>query len=288
VILPEYIPLGSPRRYKNGSGKQSKFYAQKFRLLRDPSRRVRSVTLKTTDSTTARRRAVEYVERRISEIEFRNNPAIRIASSAIKNVLDEYIQNLGDVGNTAKQTLLVRTRIEHVISEAGWTEYQQVDAVTAVAAISSLRKREVITTVTTANKYREAVRAWSRWMKKNGRWPVNVLEDMPKIKGDTSPSRRRAILTDQQFNTLLTKTRTGPSRRNLTGEQRVWLYLIASQTGLRAQELHSLTPSHFHLGRRRKIQGIRRPRPFAVTGSQRESKEESKKWSRRQRRSLAL
>jgi integrase len=33
----------------------------------------------------------------------------------------------------------------------------------------------------------------------------------------------------------------------LSREQRYWLYLIASQTGLRAQELHSLTPANFHL-----------------------------------------
>src|SRR5689334_17023096 len=97
--------------------------------------------------------------------------------------------------------------------------------------------------VNTANHYREAARAWSRWMARNGRWPANVLEAMPKIKGDTTPARKRAILSDVEFETLLRSTEAGPNRRNLSPEQRVWLYLIASQSGARAQELHSLKPS---------------------------------------------
>lgn len=67
----------------------------------------------------------------------------------------------------------------------------------------------------------------------------------------TTSSRRRAILSDDQFTALLAAARQGPDRRNLSGEARYWLYLLASQTGLRAQELHSLTPKSFHLNTKR-------------------------------------
>jgi integrase len=70
---------------------------------------------------------------------------------------------------------------------------------------------------------------------------------MPKIKGDTSLRRKRAILTDSEFETLLRVTKNGPDRRNLSGEMRYWLYLIASQTGIRAHELRSLKVDSFHL-----------------------------------------
>jgi integrase len=91
------------------------------------------------------------------------------------------------------------------------------------------------------------MRAWSRWMCRNNRWPTNPLQNMAKFKGDDTPTRRRAILSDGEFERLLATTLVSKDRRNLSGEQRYWLYLVASQTGLRAQELNSLKPSSFDL-----------------------------------------
>jgi integrase len=203
--------------------------------------------LQTTDGTAARRRAVSYVERRIQEIVQASDPHARTLASGVHASLDEYVQDLIAIGNTRRQACLVQRRIERVLAEAKITEYSQLDAVRAVKAIASLQAKGEFSTTTTANRYREALRAWSRWMKRHGRWPMNVLEEMPKFKGDVTLSRRRAILTEEQFANLLTSTRQGPTRRHLSGELRHWLYLIASQTGLRAQELHSLTPQSFRL-----------------------------------------
>ena len=246
-MLPDYKLIGAPRRFANGRGVKAKCFAQRFRLLSDPPRRVRSVSLMTADSTVARRRAVAYIERCIQEIILRADPHARTMASGIDPALSEYVDDLVAQGNTRRQANLVKRRIERVLTEAKLTEYAQLDPVKVTKAIADLRAKEEFTTVSTANKYREGLRAWSRWMKRHGRWPTNVLEEMPKFKGDTTTSRRRAILTDEQFAILLTATRNGPTRRNLTGEQRYWLYLLASQTGLRAQELHSLTPASFHL-----------------------------------------
>jgi integrase len=201
----------------------------------------------TADSTVARRRAVPYVERKIQEIVQERDPLTRTLASGIHATLVEYIEDLIAQGNTPRQADLVKHRIERVLTEAKLTEYAQLDAVKVTKAIAKLQAKEEFKTVATANKYRECMRSWSRWMLKNGRWPNNPLEFMPRFKGDVTSSRRRAILTDEQFAILLASTRQGPARRNLTGEQRYWLYLLASQTGLRAQELHSLTPQSFHL-----------------------------------------
>lgn len=246
MLLPDYRLVGSPGRFKNGHGGRAQCYAQRFRLLHERPRRVRSVSLQTTDAAVARRRAVRYVEARVREIQEGRDPEARTANRRIEDALSEYIGNLLAVGNSAKQASLVKQRIKAVIRKARLKEYAQVDAVTVTKAIASL-KTEIGFKATTANKYREALRAWTRWAKKNGRWPSDPLADMPKFKGDTSNSRPRAILTDPEFELLLCATRGGPVRRNLTGEQRYWLYLLASQTGLRAQELNSLSPASFHL-----------------------------------------
>lgn len=218
----EYRLIGVPGRFLNGHGRRARHYAQKFRLLRDPARRVRSVSLKTTGAAAARCRVVRYVEDRVAEIEQRRDPQTRTAANHIDDALKEYLDHLKATGNSAKQAKLVETRIRLVIKKARLTEYSQVDAVEIIKAIAQLKTDHQLSTIT-ANKYREAMRAWSRWMKRHGRWPTNPLEDMGKIKGDTSSRRTRAILADKQFEELLRVTRLGPMRRRLSGEQRYWL-----------------------------------------------------------------
>jgi len=244
--LPAYRLLGAPRRFKT-KGKRSKHYLQRFRLDNDPVRKVRSVSLRTQDTALARRRAADYVEERVLEIAEDRDPELRTVNGSIKGALKEYIDDLFATGNTEKQGDMVKGRIERIIEKAAFTEYAQIDAVQVTKAIAGLQKANVFKTTATANKYLEAMRAWASWMKRNGRWSENSLADMEKIKGDTSNSRPRAILTQEQFEKLLRITIGQPDRRNLTGEQRHWLYLISSQTGLRAQECNSLTPANFHL-----------------------------------------
>ena len=246
MLLPDYKLVGLPGKFRNGHRKKAKCFAQRYRLLAELPRKVRSVSLKTTDLTTARRRVVRYVEDAIRKHLVASNPEARTASRGIGAVLKEYTDDLAARGNSEKQIATVKTRIRKVVEQGKLKEYAQVDAVVVTKAINQLMKQHGFGVVT-ANRYREAMRAWTRWMKKNGRWPGNVLEDMPKFKGDDTPTRKRAILTDEEFETLLSVTKDGPDRRRLSGEQRYWLYLIASQTGLRAQELNSLKPTSFDL-----------------------------------------
>lgn len=101
----------------------------------------------------------------------------------------EYIDDLLAVGNTEKQVDLVKARIERVIKQAGFTAYSELDAVKVTKAVKDLQRKGQFTTTATANKYVEALRAWTRWSLLNGRWDYDPLATAPKIKGDTSNSR---------------------------------------------------------------------------------------------------
>lgn len=246
MILPDYKLVGGPHKFRNGHGRKSASFMQRYRLLAEPSRKVRSVSLQTTDLTVARRRAVKFVEDRLRKDLLARDPEARTASNGIAAALREYIEDSAATGNSPKQIAMVKMRIERVVKQAKLTEYAQVDCVVVTRAIAKLATTHKFGVVT-KNRYREAMRAWSRWMKRNGRWPTHMLDDMPRFKGDDTPTRKRAIPTDAEFETVLAATVIGPDRRNLTGAQRYWLYLTASQTGLRAAELHSLKPSSFDL-----------------------------------------
>jgi site-specific recombinase XerC len=246
MILPDYRLIGTPARFANGRGVRAASFHQKFRLLADPARKVRTVSLKTIDLTAARRRAVKYVEARIRADLLARDPQARTLAIGISAALKEYLADLKATGNSAKQVATVKMRIERVIKQAKLKEYSHIESIVVTKAIAKLSEQHGFGTVT-CNRYREAMRAWSRWMCRNDRWPTNPLQNMAKFKGDDTPTRQRTILTDHEFEQLLTTTLNGPDRRNLTGEQRFWLYMLASQSGLRAQELNSLKPTSFDL-----------------------------------------
>jgi integrase len=241
--IPDFKLIGDPQRYVDGRGNKAANYLQRFRLLNEP-RRTRKVSLQTTDLTTARRRAVRFVEDKLRAELIANDPQARTANRAIGTVLQEYLDHLRDVGNSAGQVKMVKTRCTAVITEAKYKEFSHVDSVTAIAAIGRLAKRDKFG-VTTQNKYREALRSWSRFMYLHSRWPVDVLALMPKFKGDTTIKRPRTILTDREFDLLLESTMKSKPRRRLTGEQRVYLYITCAATGIRAHEASSLTPASF-------------------------------------------
>lgn len=256
-MMLEYKLIGEPRRYKNGHGKRAKNYSQRFALPHDPPRKVRSVSLGTSDKAVARQRTSRYVEERVRRIMIDFDPNFRTLHSDIHAALEEYLDSQLAVGFTEKQVALVKFRISLVIAEAGFQEYRQMDPVRVVQSISMLKSKGQFKTTATAGKYLEAMRSWSRWMLVNGRWQCDPLAIVQKMRGDTTNTRPRAILSQDDFQTLLRVTHSGPSRRNLTGPQRYWLYLTAAHTGLRAQELNSLSPGSFSLDSRPSFVEIR-------------------------------
>src|SRR5262245_41232100 len=70
---------------------------------------------------------------------------------------------------------------------------------------------------------------------------------MAYLNAATESHRERRTLPHWEFDILLRAARTGKPLRNLQGTDRFMLYLVASHTGFRAQELASLTPDSFRL-----------------------------------------
>ena len=158
-MLFDYKLIGAPKRFLSSRGGLSKSYSQRYRLLKDPPKKVRAVSLQTGDAGTARRRAVEFVEEKIREIVFASDPRRRTIANGIHASLEEYVNDLVAQGNINRQASLVKHRIERVLTEAKLTEYVQLDAVKAAKVIAALQTKEEFRTTNTANRYREALRA---------------------------------------------------------------------------------------------------------------------------------
>ncbi|MEX0717055.1 MAG: tyrosine-type recombinase/integrase [Planctomycetaceae bacterium] len=99
--------------------------------------------------------------------------------------------------------------------------------------------------IKTSNYFLIAAKTFCTWMVRNGRLDVNPLVHVRPLNAETDVRRRRRTLTAEQFRKLLAVTRNGGKYGGFTGEDRELLYRTAAYTGLRAQELDSLTATSF-------------------------------------------
>lgn len=88
----------------------------------------------------------------------------------------------------------------------------------------------------TANRYMIAASGFLRWCVADGRLERNPLDRLHATTV-TDAKRRRALTEDELCKLLDTVRVSTKVRRNLSGEERYWLYRLAVETGLRRREL---------------------------------------------------
>lgn len=97
----------------------------------------------------------------------------------------------------------------------------------------------------TSNAYLVSMKAFARWMTREGRLLHNPFDQLHRLNPQTDRKLQRRTLDRKEFLALLQSTEAGQTIRGLPGPDRAQLYLLAAYTGLRAAELASLTPASF-------------------------------------------
>jgi len=98
-----------------------------------------------------------------------------------------------------------------------------------------------------ANRFVTALKGFGRWMQREGRVSDTPLEGLRKLNAKIDKRRPRRALDVNELRWLLEATRKGPTRAKMSGPERVMLYRVATETGLRANELRNLTRLSFQL-----------------------------------------
>ena len=93
----------------------------------------------------------------------------------------------------------------------------------------------------TIQAHLNAITAFTRWLTEHHKLPRDPLASVrkPTPKGDRRRERRMSL--PKEWWRLETATALGPDRHGMTGAERLLLYRTAIQTGLRSNELRSLT-----------------------------------------------
>jgi len=97
------------------------------------------------------------------------------------------------------------------------------------------------------NGFITALNGFGRWMVREGRASENPMVGLRKLNAKTDKRHPRRPYAIDELRWLLDVTRKGPERFGMTGVERAMLYRVAAETGLRSNELRSLTRASFVL-----------------------------------------
>jgi len=167
------------------------------------------------------------------------------ASKPLADHIDDWHDALTAKGNTAKHARIVKGRAKSVLEGCGFKNWSSIQAARVQAHIQDLR--ESGKGIRTCNFHLQAARQFCRWMVREGRASRNPLEYLQGDNPSKDRKRVRRALSVDEFQQLLTTTAKGSEWEGIPGAERALLYRLASETGLRANELRSLTAGSFEL-----------------------------------------
>jgi len=149
-------------------------------------------------------------------------------------------------GNTAQHIDGTIQRARAIVDACGAKHLPELTASAVLQAIKDLRDSGK--SLETCNSYIRSIKAFSRWLHRDGRTPDHVLVSIPTFNAATDPRHTRRKLTPEELAWLLpiVEGYTAPCH-HLPGPDRAMLYRLALGTGFRAGELRSLTPESFAL-----------------------------------------
>jgi len=112
------------------------------------------------------------------------------------------------------------------------------------ACCKPLRRRSPLS-IAGSNGHVTAWKTFCRWLVSRKRISADPMAGVEKLNAATDRRRVRRAATDEEFAGLLASAASGKPFRGLTGPDRVVLYLVAVNSGLRVSELASLTEQSF-------------------------------------------
>ena len=169
---------------------------------------------------------------------------------------------LAELVTEYKAKLVANGRTERYIAEAlGYVErFAEAEDIETAAAFTAERMTHYAAGLSDAGKSARTVQAaigaaksFTRWLVACEKLPRDPLVSVSKPSPEANRRRERRMLLPSEWPYLLAATESGPDRNGMTGPDRALLYRLAIATGLRSNELRSLTRTSVALDA---------PRPF--------------------------
>ncbi|MBK8205178.1 MAG: tyrosine-type recombinase/integrase [Planctomycetes bacterium] len=169
------------------------------------------------------------------------------AARTITDHLGDYKAELVAKGASETWATLVHTRALAVLTEAGCKSLSALNEGDLLLAADRLRQTRHQSDAT-YNHHLSACKQFSKWLVRGKRMNADPLLGVKGRNAKANRVHQRRALTATECRALLARTETGRDSHGMTGPERALLYRLALETGLRANELRTLTRSAFQLG----------------------------------------
>ncbi|MBM4081630.1 MAG: hypothetical protein FJ278_18145, partial [Planctomycetes bacterium] len=171
------------------------------------------------------------------------------ASKGLEKHLQDFAQFLGARGNTEKHVALTLMRARGVLSGCGFVHVSDVFRATGKVQVylGELRKGAGMS-ARTSNGYLVAIKSFTAWLAKEGRISENPLRHLSPVNAQADVRRARRALTPDECRRLLEAAHhSNETILGMDGRDREAIYRLVLSSGLRWNEVRSLTRGSFAL-----------------------------------------
>ncbi len=185
---------------------------------------------------------VKKVERRAAGLD---DPFEKHQRKPLAEHLADFLAHLTNKGSTLDHVKLTQQRAEAIIRRCKFQRIDDINAGRVQEALALLRAEG--RSAASSNHYLRAIKMFTRWLVRDRRVGDDRLAHLSMLNAKIDLRHERRTLEPEALAKVIEAARRGMPFRNLTGPDRAVLYLVAVNTGLRANELASLVPESFDL-----------------------------------------
>ncbi len=173
------------------------------------------------------------------------DPERAAAGKSLKNHLEDFRNSLSAGDNTTKYVRQTINCIKRVFDGCKFKVWSDITGDNVERFLGNLRKNEENFGAQTFNCHVQAIKQFCRWMVVNRRASSSPVAHLKRVNINVDHRHQRRALEPDEIRRLLETTARGPRRFGMNGYERSLLYRLAAETGLRANEVRSLTVSSF-------------------------------------------
>ena len=204
---------------------------------------------KTTDKAAAERLAAKYEAdaalRREGVIDATLDGIGKESRRSIESHLADYENKLRAANRTGKHIASTLKFIRKVCTFSNFHAAVDLNADRVLAYVAKLQDDG--RSARTQQSHLHAIKAFTKWLTAGHKLPRDPLANIKLPDPESDRRRERRMLLPDEFKRLLAATKTGPERYGMVPDERILLYRTAIQTGLRSNELRSLTRGRLFL-----------------------------------------
>ena len=167
------------------------------------------------------------------------------ARRSIKEHLADFENKMRAAGRSQKHIRSTRNFVEQISGFADFAVASDINADGVYRYATSLQEQG--RAARTVQAHLNAITAFTRWLTEQMKLPRDPLAGVKKPNPKNDRRLVRRMLLPKEWSWLKAVTEAGPELRGMSALERATLYDLAIQTGLRSNEIRSLTSGNLYL-----------------------------------------